>query len=410
MVRRGLRMSAQALAGIRVIECGELVAAAYATKLLADLGAEVIKIEPPGRGDLARRRGPYPGGIVDPEKSGLFLYLNANKRGMTLDLTDPRGQSVLADLVTGADLLVHNFRPGEMLQRGLCYETLQRLNPRLIEVSIAPFGLEGPHCDFEFTNLTLWNAGGIANLNGKGPGSDDLPPLVAFGQQAEFQGGLNGAVAGMAALFARLTSDQGQHVSVSIQESLAAILELTFEFYPYMGLVASRLGQKPIQPLDFLECRDGWIFVCCVEEHQWHTLVDLMGNPEWATMELFENRLTRAQNWDVLKMILQEWCAEQSVVELYQAGQARRIPLAPVSTMGDLFSSAHLKARGFFATIEHPVAGTRTMPGAPYQMTATPWLMRRPAPLLGQHTTDVLREELQLSTAQIDSLRQEGVI
>ncbi len=402
-------MSEQALAGIRVIECGELVAASYATKLMADLGAEVIKIEAP-EGDAARRRGPYPGGVVDPEKSGLFLYLNANKLGMTLDLTRPDGQRVLADLTAEADLLVHNYRPCDMRQRGLSYEPLAEVNPRLIEVSITPFGLEGPNCDLEYTNLTLWNAGGIANLNGAGPGSDERPPLVAFGQQAEFQGGLNGAIAGMAALFARLSSDKGQHVSVSIQESLAAILELTFEYYPYMGLIASRLGQKPIQPLDFLECKDGWIFVCCVEEHQWHTLVDLMGNPEWASIELFENRLTRAQNWDALKMFMQEWAADQSVAELYHAGQARRIPLAPASSMGELFASDHLKARGFFATIEHPVAGPARMPGAPYQMTATPWALRRPAPLLGQHTAEVLSDVLRLSPPQIDTLRRQGVI
>jgi benzylsuccinate CoA-transferase BbsE subunit len=319
MVRGQPRMSEQALAGIKVLECGEMVAASYATKLMADLGADVIKIETP-KGDSARQRGPYPGGVIDPEKSGLFLYLNANKRGITIDLARQEGQSLLASLARDADLLVHNYRPCDMQRLGLEYEALALVNSRLIEVSITPFGLDGPHCNFEFTNLTMWNAGGIANLNGAGPGSDDLPPLVAFGQQAEFQGGLNGAIAGLAALFARLSTNQGQHVSVSIQESLAAILELTFEYHPYMGLVASRLGQKPIQPLDFLECKDGWIFVCCVEEHQWHTLVDLMGNPEWASMELFENRLTRAQNWDVLKMFMQEWALEQSVAELYHAG------------------------------------------------------------------------------------------
>ena len=141
-----------------------------------------------------------------------------------------------------------------------------------------------------------------------------------------------------------------------------------------------------------MECRDGWIFVCCVEEHQWRSFVEIMGNPEWAQMELFENRLARGDNFDALQAFLQEWCREQSVDELYAAAQKRRIPFAPVSTMGDLVSSPHLRARGFFATLDHPVAGSVVMPGAPYRMTATPWTLRTPAPTLGQHTAELLAE------------------
>jgi len=386
-----------------------MVAAAYATKLMADLGAEVVKIEAPGSGDRARARGPFPGGVVDPETSGLFLYLNTNKRGVTLDLSAPRGRELFADLVAGADLLVHNFPPPEMPVMGMDFEALARRNPRLVMVSITPFGMGGPHSDYQATDLTLWNAGGVAYLNGA-PGHAELPPLKAFGQQSEFQGGLNAAVAGLGALLARHRDGAGQHVVVSIQASLAAILELTFEYWPYMGLVASRLGQKPIQPLDFLECRDGWIFLCCVEEHQWQTWVDLMGNPEWAAMELFENRLTRAANWDALKLLLQEWVQEHTVDELYRAGQARRVPLAPVSTMADLLASDHLKTRGFFAVIDHPRAGRLTYPGAPYRFARSPWEIRRPAPLLGQHNDDIFLGELRVQPIELATLKRDGTV
>ena len=403
-------MAEQALAGIRVIECGHMVAAAYATKLMADLGADVIKVEPPGDGDRARRRGPFPGGVPHPDKSGLFLYLNTNKRGITLDLYQPRWQELLAQLTADADLLVHNSGPPEMAKTGLDYDALSQRNPQLVMTSITPFGLSGPHRDYEATNLTLWNAGGIAYLNGGGPGTDDLPPLKAFGQQSEFQGGLNAAVAALGALFARVRIGRGQHVSLSIQECLATILELAFEFYPYMGLVASRLGQKPIQPLDFLECRDGWIFVCCVEEHQWQTFVQMMDSPEWAGMDLFENRLTRAANWDALKLFLQEWAKDRSVDELYRAGQARRVPFAPVSTMADLLASEHLKARGFFAVIDHPRAGSLQYPGAPYHFSVTPGAIHRPAPLLGQHNDEVYLNQLRITRAELESLQQQRVI
>ncbi|HYV56667.1 MAG TPA: CoA transferase [Candidatus Nitrosopolaris sp.] len=379
-----------ALDGVRVLEVGDLVSAAYATKLLADLGADVVKIES-HRGDLARGRGPFPGNIPHHETSGLFLYLNANKRGVTLDLTQPRGQAALAGLAAGADLLVHNVHPTLMAAHGLDYDRLSAANPRLVMTSIAPFGLSGPHATYRGPEVVTWSAGGVAALNGQ-TGEPDLPPLKAFGDQSGFQAALNAAVGSLGALFARLASGRGEHVEVSAQESVAAILELTFEFWPYTGLVASRLGRKPIQPLCFVECRDGWIFICAVEEHQWQKFVDLMGNPEWAGLEVFENRLARGANFDALEPFLQEWCRDRSVQELYEEGQRRRIPFAPVSTMGDLIASPHLRVRGFFATLAHPVAGPVTMPGAPYHLSATPWQLRTPAPTLGQHTTEVLTE------------------
>jgi len=382
---------AGALGHLRILEIGDGVSAAYATKLLADLGADVVKIETPGRGDVTRRRGPFPGDVPHPEKSGLFLYLNANKRGITLDLTQASGRDALARLVRRADLLVHDVHPTDMAARGLDYERLAADHPALVMTSIAPFGLTGPHAAYRGPDVVTWSAGGIAALNGE-PARPDLPPLKAFGDQSGFQAGLNAAIGSLGALFGRLATGRGEHVEVSTQECLAAILELTFEFWPYCGLVASRLGAKPIQPLCFMECRDGWIFICCVEEHQWQRFVEIMGNPEWAQMEIFANRIARGANFDALRIFLDEWCREQSVEELYQAAQRRRIPFAPVSTMGDLLASPHLKARGFFVTVEEPVAGAVTMPGAPYRMSATPWTLRSPAPCLGQHTAEVLAE------------------
>jgi crotonobetainyl-CoA:carnitine CoA-transferase CaiB-like acyl-CoA transferase len=384
---------------------GATVAAPYATKLLADLGADVVKIEPPGRGDPSRARGPFPGAVPHPEKSGLFLYLNTNKRGIALDLTRAEGREVLRRLAATADLLVHDVHPADMAAHGLEWDALAGVNPRLVMTSITPFGLTGPHARFRATDVVLWNAGGIGTLNGQ-PGEPDRPPLKPFGDQSGFQGGLNGAVASLGALVARGDGERGEHVDVSIQESLAAILELTFEFWPYCGLVASRLGAKPIQPLCFMECKDGWIFVCCVEEHQWKAFVDIMGNPEWAGMELFENRIARGSNFDALQVFLQEWCREQSVQELYEKAQTRRIPFAPVSTMGDLLASPHLRARGFFVTMDHPVAGPVTMPGAPFRFSATPWELRRPAPCLGQHTAEVLRE----AGVEVGPLAAAGVV
>jgi crotonobetainyl-CoA:carnitine CoA-transferase CaiB-like acyl-CoA transferase len=404
-------MREQALSGLRVLEYGHMVAASYAAKLLADMGADVVKVEPPGSGDASRRRGPFAGGTPHPERSGLFLYLNANKRGITLDLEQARGRALFADLARQVDLVVHCGAPADMERQGFEYERLAAENSRLVMTSITPFGLSGPHRDYAATELTLWNAGGVAYLNGGGPDSDDLPPLKPFGQQAEYQGALNAAVASLGALFARLRSGRGQHIVVSMQESVAAILELAYQYWPYMGVVASRLGQKPIQPLDFLECRDGWVFVCCVEEHQWRSFVELMGNPEWAEMDLFENRLTRAMNWDALKLFLQEWARQQSMQEVYHAAQKRRIPFAPVSTMADLLRSEHLASRGFFATLPYPDHERGVdIPGCPYRLSASPWTIYRSPPRLGEHNEDILTGRLGVDTGGLRILREQRVI
>jgi crotonobetainyl-CoA:carnitine CoA-transferase CaiB-like acyl-CoA transferase len=380
-----------ALAGIRVLEVGTGVGAGYATKLLADLGADVVTVEPPATGNPVRRRGPFAPGVPAPEGSGLFLYLNTNKRGITLDLGTAPGRDVLHRLAARADLLVHDVHPTALAAHGLGWPTLHAAAPSLVVAAIAPFGLDGPRAGWKGPGLVTWAAGGVATLNGD-PQHPELPPLKAFGDQSGFHAGLNAAIGSLAALFARPDGGEGELVEVSTQEAVASLLELTFEYWPYCGLVASRLGAKPIQPLAFMQCRDGWVYVCCVEEHQWRTLVELMGSPEWADMDLFANRLARGQNWDALQALMAEWFAEQSVHEVYEAAQARRVPFAPASTMGDLLASPHLRARGFFATVSHPVAGDVVMPGAPYRHAATPWRIRRPAPCLGQHTAEVLAE------------------
>ena len=399
-----------ALADLKVVELGEMASAPYASKLLADMGAEVIKIETPRIGDRARTRGPFPGDQPHPEKSGLFLYLNTNKLGVTLDVSKPEGFELLEKLVAQADVFVHNVNPPDMDRVGLSWERLQKLNRRLIMTSVVPFGLSGPHRNYRAENLNVWCAGGVCYLNGGGPEHPELPPLKTFGQQAGYQGGVHAAVATIAAVLATMRDGEGQHVEVSSQESVAAELEMTFEYWPYIGMIASRLGIKPLQPIESMECKDGWIYLCCIEEHQWRGFVEIMGNPDWANEEIFDDRLKRAANWDALKVFLQEWVSQQTVLDLYRKAQARRVPFAPVSTMGDLLDSEHLKARGFFVEIAQPVAGTHKYPGAPLKYERTPWEIRRPAPTLGQHNQEIFGKRLGLSPARLEELRNRGVI
>lgn len=402
-------MAERALDGLKVIECGNLAAAAYAAKLMADLGADVVKVEEPGRGDLARYRGPFAGGQPHPEKSGLYLYLNCNKQGITLNLRHPRGQELLRRLAADADVLFHNYPPREAAALGLTYENLSQANPGLVMASISPFGGSGPYQDYKAYEINTASAGGWTWINGW-PGHPEMPPLKPFGLQTEYQAGLAAAVASMGAILWRLRSGRGQHIDVSAQETIASLLEMTFTFWPYMEIPAVRWGQRPIHPVDFFECRDGWIFVLCIEEHQWKSLVEMMGNPEWAGWEVFADRLQRAANYDALRPFLAEWVSQWTVDELYRAAQERRIPFAPASTMADLLNSEHLKARGFFVELAHPQAGTFKYPGAPYKLSETPWEIRSPAPTLGQHNESVFCDRLGLSREELRGLQAEGVV
>ena len=401
-------MAEQLLTGLKVVECGNLVSAPYLGKLFADLGAEVIKVEEPG-GDLARKRGPFPGDTPHAEKSGLFLYLNANKQGVTLNLYTPRGHALLQSLCAQADVVIHNYRPSEMTEVGLEFDKLHYSNPGLVMTTISYFGLTGPHKDYNAYEITGTNAGGWAFIS---PGASDypeLPPLKAFGHQADFQGGVHAAVATLGAYYHKLLTGEGQHVDVSIQECLAAILEMNFMHWTYAGKETSRLGRRSIYPWCMLDCKDGKVFVVNVEEDQWQRMVELMDNPEWATLDIFKDRVTRGQNYDALYPFLQEWAANWTVNDLYRAGQERRICFAPVNTMADLFASEHLKAREFFVQISHQLAGTLTYPGAPFKPSEGGYAIHRPAPLLGQHNNEVYTK-IGLSQTEIEELKKQQII
>ncbi len=378
------------LEGVRVLELGNMASAAYATKLIGDLGAEVIKIEEPG-GDQARARGPFPQGVADPEKSGTFLALNTNKRSVTLDLVH-RTQDVttLQRLVTDSDILIHNYPPQQMRVLGIDYDTFRQLNPRLVMCSITPFGLTGPHKDYHAYEITSAHGGGWAWLSPGASDRPDLPPLKASGHQSDLQAGLTAAMVSMAAYARGLDTGQGEHIDLSVQEYVASFLEQNFVYYTYMEQVASRLGQRLIYPWGMFQCQDGLIFVVNVEQDQWLRMVELMGNPEWASWEIFQDPFMRAQNWDVLKPYLDEWMQGWKVEELFKVGQERRICFAPVYSMEQLPQQKQLQERNIFVEVTHPKAGTLTHLGPPYRIKDDWWQIIRPAPLLGEHTQEVL--------------------
>jgi crotonobetainyl-CoA:carnitine CoA-transferase CaiB-like acyl-CoA transferase len=397
------------LGALRVVECGQGVSAAFGAKMIADLGAEVIKVEPPG-GDLTRLRGPFPNDKSDPEKSGLFVYLNTNKRGVTADLSKPEGRELVGRLLEKADILIHNVPPYERANQGLDSAALCAKYPGLIVASISMYGDRGPRANWRGYELNASNAGGWAYLSPGASPYPELPPLKPFGAQCDYQGGAHAALTSLAAMRYKLRTGKGQAIDVCEQEAIAAMLEMNFMHWTYAGRETSRLGSRALGPWFLADCQDGKIFVLAVEEHQWQYLVKLMGNPEWANEEIFKDRVSRAQNMDALKALMTEWISQWKVTDLYKAAQEARIPFAPVNTMQQMYESDHLQERKFFVPFEQPGMGKLTLPGAPSQYGKTKWALRRPAPRLGQHGEEVFCGEFGVPRDRFAKLKQSGVV
>lgn len=389
-----------ALAGIRVVEAGTGVAAAFAARLMALLGADVIKIEPP-QGDLTRLRGPFPGDTADLEKSGLFAYLNSGKRGVTLDLSKSPQPELLHQLLEGADLLIHDIHPALRAQCGLESEPLCRRYPRLIVAAISAYGGFGPRAHYRAYELNAMHSSGVAILNPRLSDRADLPPLKPYGHQADYQGAIHAAAAALAALRHRNQTASGQAVEVSEQECLAAALELSLVWYTYEGRQTSRMGWVNSAPTGIFECAGGAVAIMCVEDPQWHRLAQFLGHPEWLEEDIFKERQTRIKNSDAANALVRAAVAGRPMLELVNGLQAARVPAAPVSRMADLYNDEHLKAREFFLPLPARQGDTPILaPSVPFKSTGMKWTMGRPAPRLGEHNEDVVRELAALSTAK----------
>ena len=380
------------LMGISVVECGEGVAAAFGAKMLALLGAQVIKVEPPD-GDLTRRRGPFPNDVADPERSGLFLYLNAGKYGVTLDLEQAHDRQTLDALLAGATILIHNVPLPRRAAWGLDNHELSRKHPALIAAGISPYGDFGPRAHWRAYEINAMHAGGMASLGPLCSPFPDLPPLKISGHQAEFQAGIHAATVALAAYFSRMKSGYGQAIEVSEQECIAAMLELGYVYYPYQGEQTSRLGQVALAPRAIYNCADGKILIMTPEQSMWDRTVEMMGHPDWVDEELFKDRFARARNADALNILIEQWTQERKTLDLFREAQAHRIPAAPVNTMANAYADEQLASRQFFVPLpnEDPKSAPIMVPGAPFKSTAMAWTMRRPAHRLGQHDDEILR-------------------
>ena len=405
-------MTPSALDGLKIIELASFVSGPYCGKLLGDMGAEVIKIEPPLVGDAARNRGPFPGSLPHPEKSGLFLYLNTNKLGITLDVADPAGHDVLRALLTDADVLIHDKPPSEAKALAIDYPSLRDHYPRLIVTAVTPFGSSGPYAEYKAHHLNLFHAGGEGYTIPGGLGYElfpDRPPLKLGGHTGDYDGGTAAAVGAMAAVLARERWGVGQFVDVSRQEANLALNRVTFVTEESEGIVTRR-GNRTYKFGGVYPAKDGYVVIRPTEDRQWQALTGLLGQPALAEDPRFKERPARMEHGLELNAAVSQWSRHRTKQEIFDSCLKAGVPAALVATAKDIVDSPQIQHRGFFQEVSHPQAGTLPYASTPYQFQQSPRRAARPAPLLGQHNHEVLVGRLGLAGEELAVLRANGVI
>jgi len=392
MSRRDLsRVSARAdaLEGIRVVELGEGVSAPFCAKLFADYGADVIKVEPPG-GDITRRWGPFPADQPHPEKSGLFFFLNTNKRSVTLDVATKEGRERFLKLATWADVLVENNPPQRMRRWGLDYATLSRPNPGLVMISITPFGQTGPYAEWKAYDLNAYHLTASGSRYCGRPGE---PPLEHGTFSAEFFGAYTAAAWGLAAVHGRARAGGGQHLDVSCAEAIAALFVgcQNIGAYAQDGIFERRtgIGMALGAPATILPCKDGHVWMMALEPGQWDGLRRAMGDPEWARLEMFQDMFVRAQNADMIYPLIEQWTMEHTKQEVMDLCQSNGCPTTALFTVAEVATHPHLEQRGYFVNVNHPVLGTVRTMNAPIRLQERRGGPREAAPLLGEHNEEI---------------------
>ena len=400
----------QVLSGLKVLDLTHYISGPFCTKLLADFGADVIKVEKPGSGDAARRMGPFPGDIPDSEKSGLFLHLNTNKSGITLNLKTKTGKKIFKELVKETDVLVENFSPRVMPGLGLDYQTLKKINPQLVMTSISNFGQSGPYRDFMASEIVLLALSGQMNRLG----DPDREPLKGALSEYQYFAGEMASMVTIAAAIRSSAKATGEHIDISILETIVSDINNRVFEYDYSGSIGRRTTARhhPVFPMGGFPASDGYIAIqgSGAGERWMPRLFKMIGKPELKDDPRFASPQSRIENIDEFNALLYVWLAEHTKQEVFDAAAVARYPMAPVYNTGELVNNPHYRARGFFTEIEHPVAGKLTYPGALVKMSEAGYANRKPAPLLGQHNKEIYCELLGYSLQDLDILRMRGII
>ncbi len=392
-----------ALDGLRILDLTRVLAGPYATMILADLGADVIKVERPGTGDDARSFGPHLHG-----ESAYFMSLNRNKRSMTLNLKSPRGQQVFRELVAQVDVLVENFRPGTLEKLGLGYETLRELNPRLIYAASSGFGRTGPYSRRPAYDAVVQAMGGLMSITGQEGGE----PTRVGSSIGDITAGLFTAIGILSALRAREQTGQGQVVDVAMLDCQVAILENALARYNVTGEIPRPQGNRhpSIVPFEPFETQDGQLMVAAGNDALWRRLCEALERPDLASDPRFKTNPLRNTHYAELRPILAEIFRGQTTAAWQALLEPAGIPVSPINNVAQVMQHPQVLAREMLVELAHPTAGQMTLPGIPVKLSETPGALRSAAPTLGQHTEELLGELLGYTPEQVAALHAEGAL
>lgn len=392
------------LAGIRVLDLSRVLAGPYCTMFLGDLGAEVVKIEQPGIGDDTRGWGPpFAGG-----ESAYFLCVNRNKQSITVDLKSSEGISLIHRLAEHADVLIENFRPGAMDNFGLGYDVLHAANPKLIYASLSGFGADGPMAQVPGYDLIVQAWGGLMSITGT-PESGPLKVGVAI---IDLVAGLMLGKSIVAALYAREKNGLGQKLDTSLMEAEVAVLINAGSNYLMNGKVPGRWGNAhpTIVPYQSFQTADSYLVIGVASEGIWQRFAKAIGKAELANDPRFAKNADRVANRETLIPLLTEMFRAKNNTSWLQLLNQAEVPCAPIQTIDQVFSAPQVLHRNMLLEVPHPAAGTVRMAGLPVKFSATPASVRRPPPLLGEHSEEILSSWLEMSAEAIADLKRKSVI
>jgi crotonobetainyl-CoA:carnitine CoA-transferase CaiB-like acyl-CoA transferase len=392
------------LDGIKVLDLTRVLAGPYCTMLLADMGADVVKVERPGAGDDTRAFGPP---FVNGE-SAYFMSINRNKRSLTLNLKEDKARQILRQLLETVDVVVENFRPGTMESFGFGYEAVHDFNPALVFCSISGYGHTGPDADLPGYDLIIQGEGGAASLTGDTEG----PPYKVGNSQADIVAGMMAFQGILLALLARHQSGTGQKIDISMLDCQVAMLTYQAGIYFATGESPTRLGnQHPtITPYETYRCKDGFINLACGNDNMWRTFCRVIGQEEWTEDPRFRTNADRVGHRRQLAALLEPVILQKTTQEWIDQLRQNGLPCGPIQTVGQVCEDPQVIARDMIVSLDHPTAGPIRVTGVPIKLSDTPGEVHSAPPTLGQHTTEVLGDWLQINATEAKVLHQEGVV
>jgi crotonobetainyl-CoA:carnitine CoA-transferase CaiB-like acyl-CoA transferase len=400
----GAHTTKGALSGIRVLDLTRILAGPYCTLLLGDMGAEIIKIEVPGHGDDSRRYPPFIG-----SESAYFMNLNRNKKSLTLNLKAEEGRAVFLELVERSHVLTENFRPGTLDGLGMGYEKLKAINPDLVYASISGFGHTGPYRDLPGYDIIGQAMGGIMSVTGW----PDGPPSRTGTAIGDILGGLCACIGILSSLIAVRDGRPGQRVDIALVDSVVSAMEAIIQIYLVDGRIPQRTGNRYefIYPYDTFRAQDGWVVIAVGNNKLWRQFCDAIDSTALADDPRYRDNHDRVKAHEEVRQIVEAWTGTRTVQGVIEHLTAAAIPCAPIYTVEDVVGDPHIaRARRMIREIEHPVAGRMRLVGSPITLSEMPAEIRSPAPLLGQHSAEVLQDVLGYAPDRIEALRRAKAI